>query len=173
MVPIKATSTYTKGPQMAAMKFNARVEPPDVLTADHVVALNMKIFRKVARLSMKRVGEQLSRYTGQTYTPQSMSYWENSAGRASARPCTTQELYGLSRILSVPVATLVTVPEDDRWLNTPIRGVDDSSARMLYAQFTNDPNVAKAFLDNSGMLVAAAQINTWTLKQASDELGVS
>jgi hypothetical protein len=44
---------------------------------------------------------------------------------------------------------------------------------MLYAQFTKDPDVAKAFLDDSAMLVAAAHLNTWTLKQSSNELGVS
>jgi hypothetical protein len=158
---------------MTAMKFNTQVQPPDTLTADHVVALNMKIFRKVAHLSMKQVGEQLSHFTGQTYTPQSISYWENSAGKDTARPCTAQELLGLSKILNVPVVTLVTVPQDDNWLNTPVKGVDNSKARFLYQQFTKDSDIAEAFLTDSAVLVPLATLNSWTIREAYDRLGGS
>ncbi len=150
---------------MTTMKFNTRVEPPDTLTADHVVALNMRIFRKVAHLSMKQLGEQLAHFTGQTYTPQSVSYWENSAGKDTARPCTTQELFGLSRILAVPVATLVSVPEDANWLATPVKGVDNSMARLFYQQFTKDLDVAEAFLTNSDVLVAMSTLHISTLRE--------
>ncbi len=174
MVRFQSTPRHAarKGPPMTAMKFNTQVEPPDTLTADHVVALNMRIFRKVAHYSMKQVGEQLAHYTGQTYTPQSISYWENSAGKENARPCTTQELFGLSRILNVPVTLMVTVPEDDRWLNTPVKGVDNSGARILYQQFTEDQDTAEAFLKNSSMMVPVAIVNSWTLRDTAKELGI-
>jgi hypothetical protein len=155
---------------MPVMKMNTSVEPPDTLTADHVVALNLRIFRKVAHLTMKQVGEQLTHFTGQSYTPQSISYWENSAGKDNARPCTAQELVGLSKILSVPVATMVTVPTDDRWLTTPVRGVDGRDARWLYSQFTAGSKLAKAYLDENAALVSWSMLNSWTLQQAYDEL---
>jgi hypothetical protein len=172
MVSVKDASTYTKGPQVSEMKFNARIEPPNTLTADHVVALNVRIFRKVSDLSMKQLGEQLEQFTGKAYSPQSINYWEQSAGKERARPCSAQELVGLSRVLNVPVPILVTVPEDDRWMKTPVLGIENSVGRSIYVQFTDGHEVAKAYLDNSGMLVAGAMINSWTIREAVDELGV-
>lgn len=155
---------------MPPTKLNTRTPPPDTLTADHVVALNMKLFRQTVSLTMKQVGGQLAHFTGQTYTPQSISYWENSAGKENARPCSAQELIGLSRIFDVPVASLVTVPDNDEWMAAPVRGVDRARGRWLFDQFMKDRELAEVYARDTGYFVSIGIVNQQSIKEVYNDL---
>jgi hypothetical protein len=151
------------------MNYTAPIEPPDILTADHVVALNLRLFRVVSKLTMEDVGVKLEQYSGKAYTPQSISYWELSASKPEARPCSVQELVGLSVILSVPTATLVTPPSDEAWLTKPVLGADGKTSEWLYAKFTEGGSVAEMYNNDRHLMLMHALINHASLYEVYDE----
>jgi hypothetical protein len=161
------------------VEYTAPITPPQVLTADNIVALNLRLFRTIAGLTMKQVGQRLGNYTGKRYTPQSIAYWEQSAGKEKARACSVQELVSLSIILLVPVATLVTAPDDKQWRDRSVWGGEGEGADWLYKTFTRCRKLSDAYnadvqsaVDSasSSRLRMFALSTGWTLADSYREL---
>lgn len=96
---------------------------PDQITADHIVAANVRIWRKRRSLTLKDLADRLTRYTGTKRTPQTIGEWEYSATKVRARPTSAQELIALTDIFGIALTMLFIAPTE--YKDIPVRGADD------------------------------------------------
>jgi transcriptional regulator with XRE-family HTH domain len=96
---------------------------PDQITADHIVAANVRLWRHQRGLTLNDLADRLTRYTGTKRTPQTIGEWEYSATKVRARPTSAQELIALADIFGIALTMLFIAPT--KYKNIPVRGADD------------------------------------------------
>ncbi len=120
---------------------------PAQVTADHIVAANVRLWRRQKNLTMKALAERLTRYTGARRTPQSLGEWEYSAAKERARPTSAQELIALTDIFNIELSMLLIPPE--KYRDTPVRGADPEAIGSTWladvATRGHDMNMTRAW----------------------------
>lgn len=83
------------------------------VTVNQVVAYNMAYYRKAAGLTQEELGERLGGWVPKPWSKAAVSAAERSWDGKRVRQFDADLLFGLARVLDIPVSALFLPPDDD------------------------------------------------------------